>query len=149
MLDIDNFKKPENCKLYIKSHRERAVEDFIETLHESFHNATYTCQFSNGMFYNSDKIKAHIWFMLSESYDCETLKPWFEKNCSEVDKCIFRPSQILYTANPTFVNCDDPLHKKRVFLKEKSKVSVELPKKDIIKEYLIYNDEKKGPINES
>ena len=50
MLDIDNFKTPVNCNLQIKSHRELAVETFINTLHESFHNASYVCQFSNGMF---------------------------------------------------------------------------------------------------
>ena len=136
MLDIDDFKTPSNCKLNISSLRESAVESFISTLHESFHKASYVCQFSNGMFFNSNKIKAHIWFMLSEAYDCETLKPWFEKNCAGVDKCIFRPSQILYTANPYFENCKDPLSKQRIYLKEKFAQSVVLPKKQIIIEYL-------------
>jgi len=137
MLDIDDFKKPLNCNLQIKSHRELAVEMFVKTLHESFHNSSYVCQFSNGMFFNSNKIKAHLWFMLSEAYDGETLKPWFEKHCEGVDKCIFRPAQILYTSNPVFVNSLDPLKNKRIYLKEKSNKCVVLPKKDIIREYLI------------
>tara|TARA_B100001287_G_C22617374_1_gene498320 strand:+ start:253 stop:1020 length:768 start_codon:yes stop_codon:yes gene_type:complete len=140
MLDIDNFKTPDNCKLQIKSHRELAVENFIQTLHESFHDSSYVCQFSNGMFLNSKKIKAHLWFMLDEAYDGKTLKPWFEKHCEGVDKCIFRPAQILYTANPIFVNSRDPLKGKRIYLKEKNNKTVILPKKEIIKEYLIKED---------
>ena len=137
MLDIDNYKTPSNCNLQIKSHRELAVESFIKTLHESFHDTSYVCQFSNGMFFNSKKIKAHLWFMLNEAYDGNTLKPWFEKHCEGVDKCIFRPAQILYTANPFFVNSKDPLKDKRIYLKEKANKSVDLPKKQIYKEYLI------------
>lgn len=144
MLDIDNFKTPKNCKLHISSHRDMAVESFVKTLHESFHNTSYICQFSNGMFFNSNKIKAHLWFMLDEAYDGQTLKPWFEKNCEGVDKCIFRPAQILYTANPKFVNSRDPLKGKRIYLKEKSDKYVTLPKKEIIKEYLCKDDFIKG-----
>jgi hypothetical protein len=140
MLDIDDYKTPSNCNLQIKSHRELAVESFIKTLHESFHDTSYICQFSNGMFFNSKKIKAHLWFMLSEAYDGNTLKPWFEKHCKGVDKCIFRPAQILYTANPYFVNSRDPLKGKRIYLKEKANKSVTLPKKQIFKEYLIKDD---------
>ena len=136
MLDIDNFSKPKGSILNLKSHREEAVEKFISTLHESFHNSSYVCQFSNGMFLNSEKIKAHLWFMLSESYNCETLKPWFEKYCVGVDKCVFNPAQLLYTSNPVFENTRDPLHKNRVFIKEKNKSNVYLPKKEVIKEYL-------------
>ena len=149
MLDIDDFKTPNDCKLNIKSHREQAVESFINTLHESFHNTSYVCQFSNGMFFNSKKIKAHLWFMLSEAYDGEMLKPWFQKHCEGVDKCIFRPAQILYTANPAFVNCDDHLKKQRIYLKEKANKFVLLPKKQIFKEYLIKDDLLKGNNNES
>ena len=140
MLDIDDYKTPSNCNLQIKSHRELAVESFIKTLHESFHNSSYVCQFSNGMFFNSKKIKAHLWFMLNEAYDGETLKPWFEKYCEGVDKCIFRPAQILYTANPFFINSRDPLKGTRIYLKEKANKSVALPKKQIFKEYLIKDD---------
>ena len=136
MLDIDNFTKPTNSILNLKSHREEAVEKFVSTLHESFHNTSYICQFSNGMFLNSKKIKAHLWFMLSESYSCEVLKPWFEKYCEGVDKCIFRPAQLLYTSNPVFENAYDPLYNNRIYLKEKNKSNVCLPKKAIIKEYL-------------
>lgn len=140
MLDIDDYKTPSNCNLQIKSHRELAVESFIKTLHESFHNVSYICQFSNGMFFNSKKIKAHLWFMLNEAYDGNTLKPWFEKHCEGVDKCIFRPAQILYTANPFFINSRDPLKGKRIYLKEKANKSVALPKKQIFREYLIKDD---------
>ena len=140
MLDIDDYKTPSNYNLQIKSHRELAVESFIKTLHETFHNTSYVCQFSNGMFFNSKKIKAHLWFMLNEAYDGQTLKPWFQKYCEGVDKCIFRPAQVLYTANPVFVNCNDPLKGKRIFLKEKASKSVVLPKKQIFKEYLIRDD---------
>jgi len=142
MLDIDNFPTPIGTKLNIKRHRENVVEQFISTLHESFHNSSYVCQFSNGMFLNSKKVKAHLWFMLSESYDCEVLKPWFEKYCEGVDKCVFRPAQILYTSNPTFVNSYDPLKKHRIYLKEKNEFSVTLPKKCVVKEYLNYNVKK-------
>ena len=136
MLDIDNFPTPDNTNLSLKCHRENAVESFVQTLHESFHNASYICQFSNGMFLNSSKIKAHLWFMLDESYSGEVLKPWFEKYCEGVDKCVFRPAQILYTANPRFVNTGDPLGKGRIYIKEKISNKVLLPKKCIIKEYL-------------
>ena len=136
MLDIDNFTKPKDLILNLNTHRELAVEAFIKTLHESFHNVSYICQFSNGMFLNSKKIKAHLWFMLSEGYDCKTLKPWFEKYCEGVDKCVFRPAQILYTSNPVFVNTNDPLGKHRIYLKEKDLLEVNLPKKSVIKEYL-------------
>ena len=136
MLDIDNFPTPEGTILNFSHHRERAVESFIKTLHESFHNSSYVCQFSNGMFMNSKKIKAHLWFMLSENYKCETLKPWFEKYCSGVDKCVFRPGQILYTSNPRFVNSVDPLKRQRIYLKEKKNNTVNLPKKSVLNEYL-------------
>ena len=136
MLDIDNFPTPKGIVLNINRHREEAVERFIGTLHESFHNASYVCQFSNGMFLNSEKIKAHIWFMLSESYSCRKLEPWFEKHCKGVDKCVFRPAQLLYTSNPIFENTSDPLANSRIYLKEKEKNEVFLPKKLIIKEYL-------------
>lgn len=138
MLDIDNFPTPEGSNLYIKEGREEAVEKFVATLHESFKNVSYVCQFSNGMFLNSKKIKAHIWFMLSEAYSCKTLKPWFEKYCEGVDTCVFRPAQILYTANPRFINSIDPLKNERIYLKEKSFKSVNLPKKQIINSYLNY-----------
>jgi hypothetical protein len=136
MLDIDNFPTPVNISLNLKSHRENAVESFIQTLHESFHDTTYVCQFSNGMFLNSNKIKAHLWFMLNESYSGEVLKPWFEKYCEGVDKCVFRPAQILYTANPSFANVGDPLGKSRIYIKEKKLNKVSLPKKRIFEEYL-------------
>ena len=136
MLDIDNYPTPEGIILNLKSHREKAVESFIKTIHESFHNTTYVCQFSNGMFLNSKKIKAHIWFMLNEAYSCDILKPWFEKNCVGVDKCVFRPAQILYTSDPTFVNSVDPLKNNRIYLKEKISNSVCLPKNSIVSEYL-------------
>lgn len=136
MLDIDNFPKPNNTILNVKKHREKAVEQFISTLHESFHKASYICQFSNGMFLNSDKIKAHLWFMLSESYNCEVLEPWFEKNCKGVDPCVFRPAQLIYTADPVFENTSDPLKNNRLYIKEKDFDVVCLPKKSIVKEYL-------------
>ena len=138
MLDIDNFPTPRGTILNVKQHRENAVEKFIDTLHESFRDVSYVCQFSNGMFLNSKKIKAHLWFMLSEDYKCDTLKPWFEKNCPGVDKCVFRPAQLLYTSNPVFENTIDPLKNNRIYLKEKKQNKVYLPKKGIIEEYLIY-----------
>lgn len=136
MLDIDNFPTPQGTVLNVKSHREKAVECFISTLDESFHNVSYVCQFSNGMFLNSKKIKAHLWFMLNESYDCATLKPWFEKHCVGVDRCVFRPAQILYTSNPKFVNTSDPLSGNRIYLKEKANEKVHLPKNSVLREYL-------------
>jgi hypothetical protein len=74
--------------------------------------------------------------MLNESYSGEVLKPWFEKYCEGVDKCVFRPAQILYTANPSFANVGDPLGKSRIYIKEKKLNKVSLPKKRIFEEYL-------------
>ena len=87
--------------------------------------------------------------MLSEAYDGEILKPWFQKYCEGVDKCIFRPAQILYTANPTFINTNDHLAKQRIYLKEKTDKCVFLPKKQIFKEYLIKDELIEGINNES
>lgn len=137
VLDIDNFPKPANINLHREGNRHEAVETFIKTLHESFHNTSYVCQFSNGMFLNSDKIKAHLWFMLSENYKCKTLKPWFEKHCEGVDKCVFRPSQVIYTSNPTFTNCVDPLNGKRIYIKEKADSYIKLPREDVLNEYIM------------
>lgn len=143
MLDIDNFLVPEGLNMALRSHREKAVETFVSTLHESFQNTSYVCQFSNGMFPSSKKVKSHLWFMLSEAWDCETLKPWFVENYPQIDKCIFRPSQILYTANPHFLESFDPLKGQRIFLKEKSNNSVILPKKEIINSYISYKESEK------
>ena len=140
MLDIDNFPAPKGIDINLSTHRENAVEKFISTLHESFHNSSYVCQFSNGMLLGSKNIKAHLWFVLSESYDCKTLQPWFEKECRGVDKCVFRPAQLLYTSNPVFENSCDPLGNTRIYLKEKEKNTVELPKSSIIEEYLSLRD---------
>ena len=138
MLDIDNFPTPKNINLHLNTDREKAVECFVSSLHESFQGVSYICQFSNGMFLDSKKVKAHLWFMLSEGYSCKVLKPWFEKNCVGVDPCVFRPAQILYTSNPKFVNTRDPLKDDRIFLKEKTNNKVILPKKEIVIEYLNY-----------
>jgi hypothetical protein len=143
MLDIDYFEIPKGINTFTNSGRQKAVECFINTLHESFHNTSYVCQFSNGMFANSKNLKAHLWFILSESYSGKILRPWFEKNCELVDKCVFRPAQLLYTANPTFIETFDPLKNQRVNFIEKNKKEVTLPKKQIIKEYLLKNSEKK------
>jgi hypothetical protein len=143
MLDIDNYLVPEGLNMGSKFQREKAVEMFIQTLHESFHNSSYVCQFSNGMTPSSKKLKSHIWFMLKESWDCETLKPWFTENYPQIDKCIFRPAQILYTANPSFVDCQDPLENQRIYLKEKASKEVLLPKKEITTSYIMYKESEK------
>ena len=132
MLDVDNFIVPKGCDLRSDKNRINVVESFISTLHESFHNSSYVCQFSNGMFLNGNKLKAHIFFMLDKPYLCETLKPWFVKNYTNVDKCIFGSSQIYYIANPKFLNSEDPLKNKRVIFIEKNNNKVNLPYKDII-----------------
>ena len=132
MLDVDNFIVPEGCDLRSDKNRIKVVESFISTLHESFHDSSYVCQFSNGMFLNGNKLKAHIFFMLDKPYLCETLKPWFVKNYTNVDKCIFGSSQIYYIANPKFLNSEDPLRDKRIVFIEKNNNKVNLPHKDII-----------------
>lgn len=132
MLDVDNYAVPKGLNLRSDKQRIKLVESFISTLHESFHNSSYVCQFSNGMFLNGDKLKAHIFFMLDKPYLCETLKPWFVENYTNVDKCIFNCSQIYYTANPHFKNSVDPLHEKRIVFVEKNNNSVNLPYNDII-----------------
>ena len=120
MFDIDNFEKPQGIDLRYFSQRKKAVNMFLESINKQFASTSYICQFSNGMFPTSDKVKAHIWFMLDKPRTCQNLKEYFSAKDYNIDKCVFNPSQIYYTAAPSFIDCIDPLGDTRLFMEEKT-----------------------------
>lgn len=119
MFDIDNFLKPESVDITRSKGRKESIEIFLESLGSQFKETSYICQFSNGMFPTSEKIKAHLWFMLDKPAKCQELKEYFTKDKYNLDTCVFNAPQIYYTSKPKFTNCLDPLSESRLYLIEK------------------------------
>lgn len=79
-----------------------AVEAFIRArLPAAFRDVSYYYCLSSSAGL-SDKIKAHLWFWLERPYGSEVLKAWARALDLPIDKALFNPVQVHYTADPVF-----------------------------------------------
>ncbi len=113
MLDIDKRTCPEFFN--IANNPEQAVGWAVAALPECFRKASCYWQFSasQNVNYQSDEgikptISLHLWFWFDREISDQELKHFF-KDDSMIDKALFSPVQIHYTARPVFEGMEDPL----------------------------------------
>lgn len=98
MFDVDSF----DSRFDPVTDPESAIDDYIKAyLPECFHEVTYHWQLSGsaGHATAGGKLKAHIWFWLTDPIDCERMDAAFVGH-DHVDRTVFRVVQVNYTAAP-------------------------------------------------
>lgn len=100
MLDVDNF-EPEADPV---QDPEAAILEYIESeLPPEFQEVDFYWQLSNRAGF-SRALKAHLWFWLETPYDSDTLREWAGSLQLNVDRSLFNPVQVHYTAAPVFID---------------------------------------------
>lgn len=79
-----------------------SIEQYIhEHLPPEFHDASYHWQLSNSAGHPTKQgLRAHLWFWSETAHTCATLRAWAEP--FKVDRTLFQPIQVHYTAPPVF-----------------------------------------------
>ncbi|MDR5758205.1 AAA family ATPase [Caballeronia sp. LZ035] len=115
MVDVDAFRDESFSLVEDMPHvaPETWILHFIETrLPEQFHGVNFHWQLSASAGFvgfadekkeetkdNSDTLKAHVWFWLSEAKTSAEMRPWATAT-DGVDESVFDPIQVHYTAAP-------------------------------------------------
>jgi len=124
LCDFDKAEAPEG----LTTEQER-LDFLISTLPAMFHDASYHFQWSSSAGLEGwITPKCHIWFWLEEPINDADLKMLATHQQWPVDRALFNPVQVHYTARPTFTNCDDPIER-RSGLVIRSRDAVKLPMK--------------------
>lgn len=109
LAEVDNF-EPIGCDPC--EDPVSAIDEFISTMPNEFHNASYYWQLSNsaGHESNAGKLKAHIWFWLDRPYGSEHLRAWVKGTNVPVDPAVLQTVQVHYTSRPQFERgMEDPI----------------------------------------
>ena len=97
MLDIDDLSLPEDFR-DIDGKADEIISHAVSFLPSEFESAKCVYQWSGSMGVKTDKIRVHLWYWLHRPVSDQELKAWLSD--SPVDKHLFNPVQIHYTANP-------------------------------------------------
>lgn len=106
MLDVDQAEIPEGMAF------QDAIQDFIARyLPPEFQAASYVWQLSSsfGAPGKEHLLKAHLWFWLERAYTSSEVKTWATIKGLPVDRGVFNPVQIHYTARPYIEGAKDPV----------------------------------------
>lgn len=113
---------------------QEAIDEFITcNLPGAFIDASYYWQLSSsaGHSKNAGVLKAHVWFWLTKPATSAALRAYFSGSRYVVDKSLFQPVQIHYTADPVFEpGVEDPVPV-RCGLVKKTQRSVHLDVADV------------------
>lgn len=114
VLDIDKLPCPEY--LDPAQRPEEVIKWVAESLPEPFRNVTCFYKFSSSQNIPDRvgerppaRVSVHLAFWLDKPLSESELKRYFKANPCPVDQALFSPVQIHYTANPDFIDMDDPL----------------------------------------
>jgi hypothetical protein len=108
MFDIDGF-TPEVSP--VESPEAGVREWIVKTLPEAFQSVACYWQLSASAGHSSRDpagLRAHVWFWLDRPISGNQWKRWAEHNNIKVDKSVFSPVQLHYTANPVIELGSDP-----------------------------------------
>lgn len=101
-IDVDGF-KPDGVDPVADP--VSAIEQYIaSSLPDSFQGVTYHWQLSGSAGHPSagGALKAHLAFWLSSAISCSAMEAWAADVGPAVDRSVFRPVQVNYTAAPVF-----------------------------------------------
>lgn len=103
MLDVDGYRVD---GINATAEPERAIDKFIaDCLPACFKGVSYHWQLSGSAGHPSkphDGLNAHVWFWLDTARTSAQLKLWAENNSTSVDRSLFHPIQLHFTAAPIF-----------------------------------------------
>lgn len=97
MLDIDGIQLPAGMNDF-NGHADEIIAHAISFLPDQFQTASCVYQWSGSMGFKTAQIRIHLWFWLDRPVSDEQLKAWMQN--SPVDRSLFNPVQVHYTANP-------------------------------------------------
>jgi archaellum biogenesis ATPase FlaH len=100
LIDIDGFTPDDDIDPVLNP--VEAIEQFVDrNLPDCFRGVSFHWQLSASAGSTKAKgvLKAHVWFWLREPYDSPTLAEWALR-WPGIDKSLFNPQQIHYTASP-------------------------------------------------
>ncbi len=109
MLDFDEIAIPDELSSNMFDGRIMAEHLVQKHLPKQFHDASYHWQFSNSYGVKKDKIRMHLWFIVSKPMGYRDWGRYFEHHASPIDFSVFRTVQVHYTANPIFDGINDPV----------------------------------------
>jgi hypothetical protein len=112
LIDLDKIPLPDGLDL--AKDTPAVIEHLVALLPAEFHDCSYHYQLSSSAGMGSpDKVSAHVWFWLSESWSDPALKRWGNA-CNEragytlIDTALFNDVQAHYTAAPIFEGIANP-----------------------------------------
>lgn len=116
MVDIDGYRPTANAV----TDPEAAIDEYIRTvLPECFQDVSYHYQLSNSAGYgdaaDGSILKCHLWYWSATPYTSAQLYAWAE-SVPGVDRVVFQPVQVHYTAAPVFDGLPDPIAKRSGFV---------------------------------
>lgn len=106
LIDFDKTDMPPGMRFDVD--RGAALEYLVSLLPEEFHDCSYHYQLSSSAGVKDEgKLKAHIWFWLTEPWTNLALKSWAGAvntlaGCKLIDLALFQDVQAHYTAAPVF-----------------------------------------------
>lgn len=108
MADIDGYPVPDGLDLIEDT--EVLIERAIgELLPAEFHDVRAFWQLSSSAGFNENVLKAHVWFYLDRHVETGMLKSYMSLHARGIDKALFNPVQIHYTADPIVQGGIDPI----------------------------------------
>ncbi len=122
MLDIDK----QECPAYFDPAKnpEEVARWALGLLPEPFRNVTCFCKFSASQSVPGkigdapqSRVSMHIVFWCDRAASEEEWKRYFKGNPAPIDRALFSPVQIHYTARPIFQGIDDPVPRRTCVLK--------------------------------
>ncbi len=136
-IDIDEARFPGDLTPQRARDRAEAIERLVQQLPAPFREASYVSQLSSSMGVKSwEKLKVHLWFLLSDALTSAQLKRWSKTwgDQPKVDRALFHPIQLHYTAAPLFRSgLKDPIGAHRTQLVSKAQTHAQLPIEEILK----------------
>lgn len=110
MLDVDGFEP----KVDPIADPVEAISEFLIAKLPAFCATTFYWQMSSSAGHPSKSgLRAHLWFWLSTPATSEQVKAWSQTTGAQVDRALFNPVQVHYTAAPVFAaDVADPVPKR-------------------------------------
>lgn len=100
LIEVDNF-EPITADPVIEP--QAGIDEFITTLPNAFHGASYHWQLSSSAGHPTKLgLRAHVWFWLSEPRTSAELRAWAKAANVPCDHAVFDAVQVHYTSSPVF-----------------------------------------------